>query len=668
MQLKPNTLLQGGRYRIIRVLGQGGFGITYEARHDKLDVVFAIKEFFMKDCCERDTATSQVSVGSSGMKGLVDKFRGKFIREAQMMRKLDHPHIVRVTDCFEENGTAYYVMDYLSGGSLSDKIKKDGPLSEAQAGKYIRQVADALAYIHSGNTAHLDVKPSNILLNAKGEAVLVDFGISKHYDNAGEQTSSTPVGLSKGFSPLEQGRDGDVSQFGPSTDIYALGATLYNMVTGKVPPEAAIVNEDGLDRPKGISDHIWHVIETSMQPRRKDRPQSIAEFLQLLDGQSDDVKGDRDKTVVKGHHGTGPVPDGGGRKSKTWLWGILAAIAVAAIALAALLGGKRQDGSVSSTADTLSVGTSQIDSLSSTDPVPPGSLKVASTPSGASIWLDGKNTKKTTPEILEELDPGQHSIRLVLDGYGDYSGKVTVSSGKRTDLARTLTANELIPSPPPAKPDGSRSTSDDSKTIAPTPASASNRENGHEWVDLGLSVKWATCNVGATSPSDYGRYFPWGETSPRNDSSWETLRYCADDSGDSFTKYNTQLDYGSIDNKTRLELSDDAARANWGGKWRMPTSTEWQELVSKCSWSWTNQGGKNGYKVTGKNGNSIFLVAAGDRYEDQQGFIGSNGYYWSSSLDKERPHNAWFLFFKSDNYYVNNSLRFLGFSVRPVLD
>ena len=282
MVLKSNTFLQGNKYRIIRLLGQGGFGVTYEAEQVALHRRVAVKEFFMKDCCEREGATNHVTVGTGRQRALAERFKGKFIREAQMIAGMDHPHIVRVIDIFEENGTAYYVMENLPGGSLADKVRKDGPISESLAERYIRQVADALAYVHSKQTVHLDVKPSNILLNAKGDAVLIDFGISKHYDDSGQQTSSTPIGNSKGYAPLEQMRDGDVSQFKPSTDIYALGATLYHLVTGSVPPEASIVNEDGLIRPSGVSDRIWGVIVSSMQPRRKDRPQNVSAFISLL--------------------------------------------------------------------------------------------------------------------------------------------------------------------------------------------------------------------------------------------------------------------------------------------------------------------------------------------------------------------------------------------------
>ena len=267
--LKVGSTLQGGKYRIIRVLGQGGFGITYEAEQVNLGRIVAVKEFFMKDCCERDESTSSVNVPSAGQKALVEKFRGKFIREAKLIAGMKHIGLVPVHDVFEENDTAYYVMDYLPGGSLSSKVKAAGKLPEAEALGYIRQVADALKYVHGRNTLHLDVKPANILLDEDGKAVLVDFGVSKHYDEAGEQTSSTPVAISAGYAPLEQYKAGDVSKMQPTTDIYALGATLYYLVTGQAPPDASDVYEEGLLRPAGISDGVWAAIEKVMQPRGK---------------------------------------------------------------------------------------------------------------------------------------------------------------------------------------------------------------------------------------------------------------------------------------------------------------------------------------------------------------------------------------------------------------
>ncbi|MBR0452858.1 MAG: InlB B-repeat-containing protein [Bacteroidales bacterium] len=196
-------------------------------------------------------------------------------------------------------------------------------------------------------------------------------------------------------------------------------------------------------------------------------------------------------------------------------------------------------------------------------------------------------------------------------------------------------------------------------------------ENGYEWVDLGLpsGTKWATCNVGATSPEGYGDYFAWGEIAPKDDYSWETYKYCKG-SKNTLTKYNTDSNYGTVDNKTTLDLSDDAARANWGGNWRMPTAAECNELFEKCEWTWTTQNGINGCKVTSKtSGNSIFLPATGYSNGTYVGNVGSRGNYWSSSLDSSEPSRAGQLSFDSsvEGVFVNSGpFRGCGRTIRAV--
>jgi len=281
--LHARHLLKNGEYRIIETLGQGGFGITYLAEQTALGRRVAVKEFFMKENCYRDEQTSRVSVPPTGSRELVEKFRHKFLREARMIAALDNPHIVRIYDVFEENGTAYYVMEHLDGGSLTEEVRQSGPMPQNRALEYIRQVADALAYLHGQNILHFDVKPSNILVGKSGQAVLIDFGISKHYDEAGSQTSSTPVGISKGYAPMEQYQQGEISTFTPATDIYSLGATLYFLLIGQTPPSASEVNEDGLPQlPNSVSPAVQHAIVHAMASRRKDRPQTVKEFLALI--------------------------------------------------------------------------------------------------------------------------------------------------------------------------------------------------------------------------------------------------------------------------------------------------------------------------------------------------------------------------------------------------
>ena len=285
MHLLVGTLLKNGDYRIEKVLGQGGFGITYLAEQTGLGRKVALKEFFMQEHCNRDADTAQVSVPSDGSKKLVERFRQKFLKEARLIASFDNGNIIKIFDVFEENGTAYYVMEYLEGKSLKAMVEEGGALAESTALKYIRQVADALREIHSNNFLHLDVKPANIMLNRKGQAVLIDFGISKHYDEGGHQTSSALIGTSEGYAPLEQYESGALDSFTPATDIYALGATLFFLLTGIRPPKAGDIMNDGLPvLPQEISPAVRNAIDVAMQPRRKDRPQSIADFLALLGG------------------------------------------------------------------------------------------------------------------------------------------------------------------------------------------------------------------------------------------------------------------------------------------------------------------------------------------------------------------------------------------------
>ena len=187
--------------------------------------------------------------------------------------------------------------------------------------------------------------------------------------------------------------------------------------------------------------------------------------------------------------------------------------------------------------------------------------------------------------------------------------------------------------------------------------------NGYDWVDLGLSVKWATQNVGASSPSDYGGYYAWGETRTKSSYDLSNCFDCLDSTGDSWGIY-------KIGGKTRIAPSSDhdTARENWGSTWRMPTDAENKELCNKCTWTWTSQGGHNGYKVTGPNGNSIFLPAAGWRYGTVTSDVGGSGVYWSSTLDSSISGYARFLVFNGSSHYTNYGNRRDGLSVRPVTE
>ena len=283
MNLENNTLLQGGKYKIVRYISSGGFGCTYEGELVLLHKRIAIKEFFVKDFCNRDEQTSHVTVGTQSKLKLVERLQNKFLEEAGALYSMQHQNIVRVTDVFEENGTAYYVMDYVDGESLQQKVKNEGALSETIALKYIRQIADALKYVHGQNRLHLDIKPGNIMVNSMDNAILIDFGASKQYDEVDGENTSTLLGKTPGYAPIEQ-MSNNVKQFTPATDIYSLGATLYKLLTGVTPPDATEIFNEGLEElPESISKSTNDAVMKAMELRVKNRPQTIDAFLEMLD-------------------------------------------------------------------------------------------------------------------------------------------------------------------------------------------------------------------------------------------------------------------------------------------------------------------------------------------------------------------------------------------------
>lgn len=295
--LSSESLLQGGRYRIVKMLGSGGFGITYLGTQTVLKRNIVIKEFFMTDYCQRDEYSNLITVPTVSNVEFVKRFKDKFLKEALHIAQLKHPNIVNIIDVFEENGTAYYVMDFIEGGSLVEKVQREGSLPENVAKRYILQIADALNYIHQRYMNHLDVKPGNIMLSRNDNAILIDFGLSKQYDSqTGHQTSTTPVGISHGYAPMEQYKEGGVSEFSPETDIYSLGATLYYLLTGARPPVSQEINEDGLPldqlKAKNISWPTISAIINAMKPRRKERTHDINTFIAELNaGTEGDITG-----------------------------------------------------------------------------------------------------------------------------------------------------------------------------------------------------------------------------------------------------------------------------------------------------------------------------------------------------------------------------------------
>ena len=307
MELRKGNTLKGGKYKIVKTLGQGSFGITYlaitrismDGQLGKLDVNVnvTIKEFFMSDLNSRSSDGTSVERTSST---LVKNYKSKFRKEAENLAKLHHPNIVKVLEVFDENNTTYYVMEYIDGETVDDYVKGNGKLSEDESLKIISKVCSALSYMHDHKMLHLDLKPKNMMRNSEGQIFLIDFGLSKQYDENGVPESSTTLGLgTAGYAPIEQAhykRDGSL----PVTlDIYAVGASLYKMLTGETPPESSSVLNEGLPlsplKEAGVSEGTIGVVIKAMAPIKKERYQSVRELLMAI---SKSPVGDGDETNV----------------------------------------------------------------------------------------------------------------------------------------------------------------------------------------------------------------------------------------------------------------------------------------------------------------------------------------------------------------------------------
>ena len=639
MNLPVGTLLQGGKYMITRFIGSGGFGCTYEAEHIELDEKVAIKEFFVKDFCNRDETTLRISVATQGKVGLVDKLRSKFKDEARSLYRLRHPGIVHVSDVFEENGTAYYVMDYVDGRSLQDIVASEGPLPEGRALKYVRQVADALAYVHSNNRLHLDIKPGNVMVDKSDNAILIDFGASKQYDEENGENTSTLVGKTPGYAPLEQ-MSNRVTNFFPATDIYALGATLYKLLTGVTPPDAAMLASGGEELaplPFTVSANIRRAISATMSLKKDDRPQSIDGFLTIIDGAeaskslaeqarpSEDPRPADDSTVLdenKKHSGAyGPSSASGAS------------------------GPSEPPGSSSSqgVSGNFRENDYKVAKGGASD-------KPSSCPNRAKRWV-------IAVCVIVGLIAGFFLLKGLMSGGGADDGQMAALQREQyvkdslEDVQRSQHIKDSIAAVERAEQEEA-AREEAARQEAEAARSTTGKINGHEWVDLGLSAKWATCNVGASSPSEYGDYYAWGETKTKSE----------------YTKDNCSTDgvnLGDISGDIRY----DAARASWGGTWRLPTRVEIQELIDNCTWQWTTQDGQKGCMVTGPSGKSIFLPAAGCHYGGSSlDDAGDSGLYWSSTSDGSDLSNAYGLYFLASYHDWIWSYRNNCKSIRPVSD
>jgi parallel beta-helix repeat protein len=303
LSLPLGTKLFGGKYSVGKVLGQGGFGITYMGADTVLSRPVAIKELFPEGCQRNGTTVQPTRIPPSDFSSM----KQKFLDEARLLASLNHPGIVKVYDFFEENNTAYMVMEYLRGKSLAKLVEeRGGALSEKEAVGYILKVCEALDVVHKAGYLHRDIKPENIIVCEDGRVVLIDFGAARAY-MAGKTGRMTVI-LTPGFAPLEQ--YAEQAKRGAYTDIYALGATLYYLLTGQVPVSAAdrfsgvelkSVREINGRVSRQVEEAVMKAMAMRVEMRVEERPQSVEEFVKLLTAPS--------RTLVVASDGSGDFCD-----------------------------------------------------------------------------------------------------------------------------------------------------------------------------------------------------------------------------------------------------------------------------------------------------------------------------------------------------------------------
>ena len=303
--LQVGTILHG-TYKIESYLASGGFGNTYLVKNIEFDETYAIKEFFVKGVCQRDGNSTTISVSNAENTNSFEQQREKFKKEARRLRSLNNPHIVKVYDLFEENGTAYYVMDYVDGENLSARLKRtNAPLAESEVRNYLNQILDGLEAIHNEGMFHLDIKPANIniMVDSHNVVKLIDFGASKQQSAVGGATMSTGISYTNGYAPSEQMAQ-SYDKFGPWTDFYALGATLYKLLTNQDPPSVSDLSEDetedkhlALPMPN-VSEEMKKVVVWMMQVNRLKRPKNVGEIRKSAEQSVSNIASEGEESTI----------------------------------------------------------------------------------------------------------------------------------------------------------------------------------------------------------------------------------------------------------------------------------------------------------------------------------------------------------------------------------
>ncbi|MBQ8958426.1 MAG: protein kinase [Bacteroidales bacterium] len=643
-------------------IGGGGFGTVYKAYDNVLHREVAIK-------------VSEVKTTADGKKtfSLKDEFEA-------LAHVPKHPNIANYEEFYSfemPNGVFdYAVMQYYPDGNLSHAIKQG--LTAEQKEDIAKQLLDGIAFLHKHKVVHRDLKPGNILIVKHGGRIIpliTDFGLSKAAGVVDGSVFSNSFGAgTPRYSSPEQ-LQGQPLRL--NTDLWSYGAILYELFTGEqlfsagsgaantAQADMEIYNKIVNGSVSGLNKmpETWRkVAERCLVVDATKRAKDAAELYLIINGTADD-----DETeVTEGGASTGSATatPKDKPKPKTALW-IALGVAAAAFLLVFLLRPKPKPDDP----DTQAYQACQ--SVADYRAYMRDYGRNALHYNDAKAFVEqheADSTAKAQQATALAQAQQQAEAEAQAQAQAEAEKKEEAAYKKCTTVAGCDSYLKAYPKGKYVEEVKAKKAELEAQAKAETQQKGGNGSaNGHEYVDLGLpsGTLWATCNIGASKPEDYGNYYAWGETSTKNTYNWSTYKYANGDY-DKLTKYSNKSDYGNngfTDNQTALQTGDDPAASNWGGGWRTPTYDQWKELLEYTEDEWTGKGRKFTSK---KNGQTLFLPAAGRRWDSELYYPDSYGNYWSRSLSTDSPSRAWYLFFGSDDCYMRYFNRGRGCSVRPV--
>lgn len=681
MLLQPNTTFDN-HYTLIRQLGRGGFSEVWLAHDSYMDIDVAIKIY---------------APGQGMDSNSINEFR----REITGVFQLNHPNLLCPKHLGIWENMPYLIMAYCPAGSC---LKFVGNISESKIWHLIHDVAAGLAYLHEKDIVHQDIKPDNILIDTEGNYLITDFGISTRARSTLRKSVMSTTNSAGTLAYMGPERFSTQPAPTKASDIWSLGAMLYELLEGVTPfpPDfgGSMLNA-GAAIPAinaQVSENLKQTIYKMLSKETWDRPTAttLIQWASNPSGINSKPHRPTQPKVVQP-----PIKEPQQPKqqtSQTPKYGLWILVVIALCIGLALLVAEFNDNTSSTTTSTQTQVTKQTETVDQnrvkrliTD------ICACSSRGGNYYQLTNYYTSTISPYVSADKSKQSSDLpnatKKFVENYPEYNISepynfqfvnntfpltvkcdVDVTWTMKNGAKKQARIQKTYYITLEYKVSGFVDKEIARKTLIQKNSTTNSYHNNHEYVDLGLSVKWATCNIGATSPEDYGDFFAWGETTIKSTYHWNTYKWC-NGNYDTPTKYNNNSSYDIVDNKILLDKIDDAAASIWGGNWRMPTFNEYKELYNNCTWNWIIQNGVKGYKVTSKkNGNCIFLPAAGNyhhisgRNSSSHGGVGRYGTYWLSSFSSQNnPNYADNIYFDSTYVHVGGcDNRSFGLSIRPI--